>query len=101
MKFIATSRMGSDCTTAYNVMDYTSKTVGEFVDEVLDEHPHDWGSISVRGVKRPGALIFGDSCEYKYGKLLTKIDQDIQKYEIKEVKAAGGWSNMDYIVFVK
>lgn len=93
MKFTQTHAVGSDETAPFDVSEYEAKNVGEFVNEVLKSHPNEWGTISVR------SKYF--RVEYRHGKLVkpTTIPKNIASTRISEVKAAGGWSNMDYIIF--
>lgn len=90
MRFVSTSVMGGDCTTAYNVYDYPT-TVGEFIDEILKNYKKEWGEINVNGFGR---------CEYKHGKLLSELPAEVLQKRITKVRAAGGWSNMDYRIDV-
>ena len=91
MRFIQTHATGSDETAPFDIMDYKAKTVGEFIDEVLKERPNEWGYFDVYGFGR---------CEYRSGKLLSELSDDKLRYRIKSVKAAGGWSRMDYRITV-
>ena len=95
MKFIQIGRTCGDETTPYKVTEYKSRTVGEFIQEVLKENPNEWGYISVgRHFYQSGAV----SCEYKYGRLLSEMPCDVLDEEIKDVLAQGGWSRMDYTI---
>lgn len=47
MKFTATGNTAGDGITPYNVTDYEARTVREFVNEVLESRPNEWGEISV------------------------------------------------------
>ena len=73
-----------------------SKTVGEFIQDVLSDKPHEWGYISVGGhfyqQRKKGC------CEYRYGRLLSEMPEELLGVEIKEVLANGGWSRMDYTI---
>ena len=88
MKFTATGRTGGDETTPYNVTDYASETVSEFVKEVLSS-VEEWGYVKVKG---KGCV------EYRYGQLLTAIPSSWSAMEIESVSARGGWSRMDYLI---
>ena len=88
----------SDCTAGFNVRLGKPYTVGELVDEILSTRTNEWGYI---GIFKPGiSYIFGDpNCQYRYGKLITNpLPDDILSRTIKEVRADGGWSRMDYII---
>lgn len=92
IKFIQTHNYGSDCTAPYDI-ETDCKTVGEFVDEVLRKHTNEWGDFKIEG--RYGYY------DYKNGKLIDEIPQEERDLQIKEVKAAGGYSNMNYKIKVK
>ena len=90
MRFIQTHATGSDETAPYDVKDFPA-TVKEFIDEVLTRN--EWGNIKIDGLR--------DKIEYKGSKLLNEIPHEWLERTIVEVKAAGGWSCMDYLVKVK
>lgn len=96
MRFEQIGRTAGDETTPYKVTDFKSRTVGEFIQEVLMENPDEWGYISVGGhfyqTRKRG------SCEYRYGKLLSEMPEELLDVEIREVLANGGWSCMDYTI---
>lgn len=46
MKLTRTSEIRGDETASYIVEEYKATTLGEFVEEVLKERPHEWGYIS-------------------------------------------------------
>ncbi len=96
MKFTQLAFESGDCTAPYFVTDYKAKTVGEFIQEVLKERSNEWGYISV-GRHFYQSNIIG-VCEYRYGKLLTEMPQDVLDIEIKTIDASGGWSRMDYTI---
>jgi len=99
MKFTQTGREGGDCTTPYNVTNYKSKTVGEFIKEVIAERPCEWGYIYVQ---RDGEGWLGcPKMEYRYGKELSNLPEDLESLEIEKIDAMGGWTNMDYCCHVK
>lgn len=98
-KFIHTKGPFSDCTSVYDIELDKPYTVGEFIDTVLTELPKEWGYIGIDNKKS----IFGDPCcEYRYGKLVTQsLPDNILKKNIKEVRADGGWSRMDYKIKIE
>ena len=89
MKFTQIRGTGNDETALYAISDHKA-TIGEFVEEVLEQKPGEWGYIEVNGFK----------CEYRYGKLLSELPEMILGWHISEVKGYGGWSGMDYIIRV-
>ena len=92
MKFHRTAPTGGDCTAPYDVTGYQSKTAAEFVNEVLESQPGEWGYIDLES---------GERIEYKHGKLLNEVPSDWKDINIGHVKASGGWSRMDYVIFSK
>lgn len=96
MRFQQVGRLAGDETTPYEVSGFKSRTVGEFIQEVLEENPNEWGYISVGGhfyqQRKSG------SCEYRYGRLLSDMPDELLDIEIREVLASGGWSRMDYTI---
>ena len=96
MKFTQLHATGSDETAPYSVTEFKAKTVGEFINEVLDSHKGDWGYFHV---SHPN--LRGYKCEYRYGKIVSPISENANKYEIESVESSGGWSRMDYFIKVK
>lgn len=99
LTFIQTHATGSDCTAPYDVIMDKPYTVGEFINEVLTTRTNEWGEFVV---KHKGCSYFDRmaNTEYRYGKKESAMPEDIASLPIKEVKASGGWSNMDYDLFV-
>lgn len=94
---------GGDCTAPYNV-ETDCKTVGDFISEKLSAFPHEWGNIQVIEGKDTGQwMYFSSQCkatiEYKRGALQNPLLPNIASMKINKVRAHGGWSNMDYMVF--
>ena len=106
LKFIQTHATGGDCTAPYDVILDKPYTVGEFINEVLTTRSNEWGKLIVR---RKGSGYFDRmaSAEYRYGEMRsyegkkTTIPEEIASLPIKEVKAAGGWSAMDYNLIIE
>lgn len=96
MKFTQIGKTMCDETTPYEVTGQKSRTVREFIEEVLEEKPNEWGYISVGGhffqPRKKG------SCEYRYGKLLSEMPEELLDVEIREILAYGGWTRMDYTI---
>lgn len=88
-----------DETTPYKVTDYQAKTVVEFVSEVLEEEPKEWGYFEVKHETR--GFLFSPRIEYRYGKLLNEIPEAWQHQEIEKIESCGGWSRMDYYITTK
>ena len=85
MTFIQTHSTGSDCTAPYDVVLDHKYTFGELLDEILNKG--EWGWITVE------KTIF----EYRNSKC-GEYPESLRNYIVKEVKAAGGYSRMDYYV---
>ena len=96
MKFTQIGKTMGDETTPYEVTGQKSRTVREFIEEVLEEKPNEWGYISVGGhffqPRKKG------SCEYRYGRLLSEMPEELLDVEIREILAFGGWTRMDYTI---
>ena len=71
-------------------------TIEEFINTVLKNYANEWGIFEV---KRGSNTI--DSFEYSYGKLASESNNVYQDYKIKEVYASGGWSRMDYVLYLE
>ena len=88
--FIGNTEVGS------LVEEYKATTLGEFVEEVLKERPHEWGYISFNG----SFVANRNRCEYANGKI--KVDfpnNSVLNEPIYYVLGDGGWSRMDYEVY--
>lgn len=96
MKFTQIGKTASDETTPYEVTGQKARTVREFINEVLEESPHEWGYISVgKHFYQSGAI---GVCKYSYGKLITEMPDNALDVEIKTIYACGGWTRMDYTI---
>lgn len=87
----------SDCTARYLVTLYGDYTLQEFINEVLS-NKGEWGTISI--AKR-GCLWYNyPSFSYRYGEIRSRptLPEEVYSYKIKDVRANGGWSNMDYTI---
>lgn len=100
MKLTAIGRTMSDETTPYAVSEYRAKTVVEFINEVLEESPKEWGYISVKG-EPEGEFYWWTRIEYRYSELLNEIPDAWQYMEIGKIESCGGWSRMDYYITPK
>ena len=98
MKFEQTSQVRGDECASYSVTDYKAKTVCEFIDEVL-QNTREWGyiNIALNGV----SWLNYPACEYRYGNLVTILPTEYMDKEITKVDGDGGWSRMDYYVYIK
>lgn len=85
-----------DETTPFRVTEYKAKTVVEFINEVLDERPYEWGAFAVKAVGR--GFLGSPRIKYKDGELLEDIPDAWQYVEIESIEACGGWTTMDYLI---
>lgn len=87
-----------DCTANYFVDLDKEYTVSEFIKTVLTR-TDEWGRISI--YQRPPALyIYYPVCEYKHGELLSKLPDEYINKTIKLVEGDGGWTRMDYLLYL-
>lgn len=86
----------SDCTAPYNVLLEDTYNVGDFINDIL--HQREWGYIGIYD----GKSVFGHPyCEYKGDKLLSNMPEEYLNRKIKYAKASGGWSRMDYLIWLE
>lgn len=98
LEFKQRTPIRNDCTAGFSVTLDRPYTVGLFIDEILADRKNEYGYI---GIFKPGvAYVFGSPCvRYEYGRLTSdSMPEDILRRVIKEVKADGGWTRMDYII---
>lgn len=92
----ATSPMGSDCTTAYDVDGCEGMTVEEFVNDVI----HRASQYVTIWVERDGVTVWRG--EYKNAILDMKASRDIPggifECQVKSARASGDWGQMSYTV---
>ncbi len=87
-----------DCTASYFVDLDKEYTVSEFIKTVLTRND-EWGYIKIH--QRPPVSYFDyPKCEYRYGKLLSKLPDKYMDKTIKLVEGDGGWSAMDYVLYL-
>lgn len=101
VEMICTGGPFGDCCCNYNALLNHEYTVREFVEEVLKEKPDEWGSFVVTTDLKH---IYNGSrgrCEYNKGNITKGFERaEIAEMKIKEVKANGGWSLMQYFIKV-
>lgn len=92
-------RDNGDCTCDYNIELDKDYIVEEFIKEVLSSNPDEWGSIGIDdGVGYSHGTPY---CDYKNGKLLTKLPDEVLSKKVSKVTSSGGWSLMDYKILLK
>jgi hypothetical protein len=87
MKYRPTDKIGGDETAPYDVIFDREYTVREFIEYILTRN--EWGNIR---------FIGGSSYGYRQTLLLCPIPDRYMETRIASVKAAGGWSRMDYLI---
>lgn len=90
-----------DGIASYIARFFEQMTVKEFIQSVLTGKPDEWGYIGIYDIYHP-TLIFGHPlCEYKWGKLISQLPEELMDKVILSAKASGGWSRMDYILKIE
>lgn len=87
---------GGDCTAPYKIHLADGATVGEVVVQIL-ENRSDWGIIQVHaldGNQKPRRA------DYKHGSIDNAEIAKVMPLPVKKASASGGWSRMDYILWV-
>ncbi len=81
-----------DCTSSYSISLDKEYTVGEFIDTVLKEKSDEWGDIEV---------VNEGSHSYSKGRLsYGNFPLEILSKNIKKAMSHGGWTNMDYLIYI-
>lgn len=94
-KLYSAGKVRGDCTAPYDVELDKEYTVNEFVQTVLTRK--EWGYI---GIYCHGTFFGEPKCEYKYDKLLYTLPDNVLNKKVIKVKADGGWSRMDYLLWI-
>ena len=84
-----------DATIPYNVIPKDENVrVGNFIQDMLEQQPNDWGYVYIRKKQ---------VIAYKNGKIIyqSSLLDVFHHLRIKNVKAYGGWSRMDYYIEVE
>ena len=101
MKYIQTGPTGGDETAPYSIQGFRAKTVVEFINEMLEECPRQWGYIEVKGESAGVCFLWSRRIEYRSGQLLAEIPDDWKYREIEMVHAVGGWGYMSFFITPK
>lgn len=81
-----------DCTSSYYVYLDKEYTLGEFIDTIFKERPNEWGYINVLNIGK---------CAYSQGNLKdSEFKPEVLSKNIKSVEGCGGWSMMDYVIYI-
>lgn len=98
------SEVRGDETASYSVHFITAPTVGEFVEDVLANHQSDWGYIGIynHDTGSDPFYIFGKPfIEYSRGSLRSDFSKEFKSKRIRAASADGGWSRMDYMLYLE
>ena len=102
LRYKGTGKSYSDCTSDQIYEVIGNPTVRELCDYIVKTKTEEWGYIGIYDNKS----VFGNpSIEYSDGSYVDKngnpiefnIQDDIANKIVKDVKASGGWSRMDYL----
>lgn len=101
LKFTRTGNVRGDCTAPYAVELDKEYTVGQLIDVILTRAGtlREWGNIGIYD----GESIFGNpKCEYAYGRLGNgNMPSEFLAKKVIKVKADGGWSYMNFMLWVE
>ena len=81
---------GDEC-SMYNVSFSTGSTVHQFVKEMLNQYPQEWGKIYICGFAEPVATYTRKRCL-----IMKDVYEQYKHKKIVKILGHGGWSNMDY-----
>lgn len=98
--FERTTAYGTHCsdeTDSYDIVLHRPYTVKAFIETVLTKYRQEWGFISVMNCH----IDLEDSFTYKYGVLESEINGDIMDRQIENATGHGGWSNVNYVLYLK
>ena len=96
-KMRSAGEVRGDCTAPYHVELDKEYTVNEFVNTVLTI-TKEWGYI---GIYCRGKIFGEPKCEYSHGKLLYALPDNVLNKKVVKVQADGGWSRMDYLLWIE
>ena len=83
----------------YDVKEYGSKTVSDFIEEVIAERPKEWGYINVQ---KPTDKWFNcPMVYYRYGEVMSVFSEDLGLLNIDKVNAMKLCNRMDYWLHIK
>lgn len=97
MKQIRIGDWRGDETAPFSIEDYQAQTAADFVNEVLKAEPRGWGRFRV---SEDGRCRRTGGIEYRHGELLSPVPERWKNLRIAKVKGDGGWSCMDYYIFI-
>lgn len=89
IKFNKVTRTFGDETAGYEVVLDKEYTVLELFNEIVSRN-RDWGKIRIKN---------GSCAEYKWGKIISYLDNNDLNKKVLKVTSHGGWSMMDYLIY--
>ena len=96
MELRSISVIYSDCTSDYEVVFEKPYRVRDLINEVLTRN--EWGYI---GIYKEGIIFGKPVCEYRRNTIITEpLPEKYMNKIIKRCRANGGWSRMDYIIYL-
>lgn len=98
IKLSQSTPTAGDCTAGYSVSLDKEYTVDEFIKEVLTNK--EWGYIGIHNEGQAWFSRGNPNCEYRGDKLITEMDKDFLNHKVKAAKASGGYSRMDYTIYI-
>ncbi|MCK9592692.1 MAG: hypothetical protein M0Q91_11875 [Methanoregula sp.] len=99
MKFTQITQTAGDCTAGFAIDLDREYTVGELINEILTRH--EWGYIGIHNEGQAWFQHGTPNCEYRKDKLVTEMQKEVLTMKIKSVTASGGYSRMDYIIYLQ
>ena len=98
------SDVRGDETASYSVHFRTPPTIGEFVEDILANHQNDWGYIGIYNHDTgsdPSCFSGKPFIEYSRGSLRSDFSKEFKSKRIRAASADGGWSRMDYMLYLE
>ena len=97
--------MRGDCTCEWHCILIGNPTVKEICDDIIS-NDREWGYI---GIAKKGTIFGEPNIEFAYGQYVdanrNKIDfnfpEEIANKKVVNVRADGGWSRMDYLLYLE
>lgn len=91
---------GGDCTAPYSIRLHGNVTVREFIEAVL-ENKNEWGYVEVVKGKSKSAFDSRLTVGFRHGELENGLPENkLLDRKVKSASASGGFSRMDYCLYV-
>lgn len=96
LKLIQVGEAAGDCTCNYRVEFPPKLQAKDFILAAMKEYPNEWGTIYFIESESNAEIA---AIEFRKGKIApTTLPEELLKRCIKEIRAYGGWSNLNYEV---